>query len=185
GGEIIERVDPGALAIVVSAPDRASFETTVQAAAGKTHVVEVPELAAPSDAVAGAAPGEPDEPSHRGDAGPRKRSRVHLALGLGGAGALGLVVSGVVALGAMSTYNSAFDEGHCFRTETGNECDPIGRARIDDAATSANVATWIAVAGGMFAVTGAIVYFTAPRERVTLTPAATPTSVGLALSAGF
>ena len=42
--EIVDRVDPGTLSVSVSAPDKQVFTTEVTAVAGKTVVVEVPEL---------------------------------------------------------------------------------------------------------------------------------------------
>jgi hypothetical protein len=179
---ITERLDAGPVKIVVSAPGRESFKTTAVTESNHQVVVEVPALAMAAG-VGPSPPGGTGAPVDAG-AGPRKRSRVYLAAGIAGAGVLGLAVSGVLGLSARSAYNSAHAD-HCTELGSGWACDDVGRDKIDDAGKSADIATAIGIGGGLLVVAGAVVFFTAPREAVTVAPITTASSVGLALSGRF
>jgi hypothetical protein len=173
---ITERLDAGPVSIVVNAPGRESFKTTAVAESNHQVVVEVPALTV----AAGAGPPAPIDAG----AGPRKRGRVYLAAGLAGAGVIGLAVSGVLGLSARSAYNSAHAD-HCLDLGSGWECSDVGRDKIEDAGKTADVATVLGIGGGLLVVAGAVVFFTAPRETVTVAPITTPSSVGFAVSGRF
>jgi hypothetical protein len=176
--EIEERVDPGKLFVSVAAPDKQVFVGEVLAVAGKTAIVNVPEL---KDAIKdpGPAPMTPERP-----AGAR-RTRVRIAIALGVGGALALAGSGVLALSAKSQYDDAFESGECIATEAGNFCSDAGLDEIDRAGSKADIATGFAIAGVALAAVAVIVYVTAPKEGVTVAPTATSSSAGLVLGGTF
>ena len=177
--EMVERVDPGSLFVSVAATDKQVFVEEVVAVAGKTAIVNVPEL---KDATRdpGPAPVTPVPPANG------RRTRVRIAIALGVGGALALAGSGYLALSAKSQYDDAFDDHECFATEGGNFCTDAGLDAIDSAGSKADLATGFAIAGVALAAVGVIVYVTAPKERgVTVAPTATSSSAGLVLGGTF
>jgi hypothetical protein len=181
--EIVEHLDPGTVTITASAPGRTAFTATVNGEVGKQVTVEVPALGQGStvDPGPGLAPGpHPEVPS----SGPRDRSRVRLAVGLGIGGGAAFVVSGILALSARSTYQAA-ERDHCVRTGGQLACDDEGLDAIDSAGTRANIATAVAIGGGALVAAGAILYFTAPREQIQISPMASTSTVGLAVGTRF
>lgn len=182
--ETVERLDPGPIQITVTAPGREPFSTTADAAGGRELVVNVPALRATGAAAADVtAARRPEGPT----AGRRERGRVRLALGLGGGGALALGVGGVLAWSARSLHNEQFRTGRCVDRPSPepNECVPDGLAAVDRAKTRADIATGLGIGGGALLAAGAILYFTAPRERLTVAPVASPHAVGFAIGARF
>jgi tetratricopeptide (TPR) repeat protein len=174
--EIVERVDPGELFVSVAAPDKQVFVTGVVAVAGKTAIVDVPEL---KDAIKdpGPAPVQPGNP---------RRTRVRIAIGLGVGGVLTLAAGGLLGLSAKAQYDDAFDDGECFKTADGNLCTEKGLAEIKDAGTRADLATGIAIGGVAIVAASVIVYVTAPKARgVIVAPTATSSSAGLVLGGTF
>ena len=168
GAEVHERVDPGDIQLVASAPER-RFESTVHVAAGAISTVDVPLLVHP----AAEAPG-------------RRRSYVVAAIALGGAGVASLAISGLFGLDAARFYNDAFTHGQCFNTVRGDECTPEGLKTVDTAHSRANVGTGFAVVGVALVATGVGVFVFAPRDgALEVAPAATPTSAGVTVSGRF
>ena len=173
--ELQERVDPGTVEIRV---DGASRNTEV--AAGATVVVDfsiAPESVAPQPA----APVETPEP-----ASPTSRRWQKLAAYVaGGAG----VVAGGIALGlgldARSRYNSTAGSSHCTRTGGTVACDATGVSELDSAISMANAGTGVGIASIVLLAGGAVLYFTAPRDSVVVTPMATSTSAGVSVSGSF
>ncbi|HEU0035156.1 MAG TPA: hypothetical protein VFQ53_31235 [Kofleriaceae bacterium] len=173
--EIVERYDGGTIAIVVSAPGREPFSTTAQVDPGKQVTILVPALRALVPASASIAD----------DTGRRDRRRVVIALGLGAGGLVSLGAAGVLGLVANHQYDDAVAR-ECARDPGGAlVCSPAGGSAIDAAGTKADVATALGIAGVALAASAAIVYVTAPRERVRVTPVASTSSVGFAISARF
>lgn len=82
-----------------------------------------------------------------------------------GIGAVAMVIGGVMALSAKSTYDTA-TEG------CGTQCPNAKAGDANDAITSANVGGVVLGAGLAFVVTGAVIFFVAPKGR-----AATASSV--------
>lgn len=171
--EIRELVEPRDVEVVATAPGRPPFRTVLQAVAGQAVVAEIPALAARS--------GEAVTPATR-----RRRSRVYLAGGLAGAGALGLTGSLGLAIVAKRTYDRAFD-GDCQHTPAGVVCNPAGAgaATIHRAGTRADLATGFAIGGALLVGAAAAVFFTAPAETVQVTPIATGQALGLGVSGRF
>lgn len=176
--EIVERIDPGSITIAVTAPGRERFETTATVKPGRTAVIQVPDLD-----VAGADVGAAsvsDRPTRR------KRSRVYLSAGLGLAGVLALAASGYLGVRANREYEARIVSGMCTQTSGELVCpDRAAADAVEDAASMADTATYIGVAGAVVAAGAIVVFITAPRERVIVTPLATSTSVGLAMGGRF
>jgi tetratricopeptide (TPR) repeat protein len=167
--EIRDLVEPRDIEVVATVPGRRAFRTTLHAAAGATVTLDVPVLSAPDE------PGEPR----------RRRSFVYLAGGLGAAGAIGLGASLVVGLGARSDYRAALAH-ECL---PGNLADDAGyracKASVDRAGARADRATGLAVAGAVLGAAAAVVFVTAPREGLQLTPVATGHELGLGIAGWF
>jgi tetratricopeptide (TPR) repeat protein len=180
--EIVERLDAGAIAVEVGAPGREPFATTVNAAVGGEAVVEVPALHAMGGGVV-VAPPPPERPARTR----RQRRRVLLAAGVGGAGALGLGAAGVLAIAARSAYGDYQDKLVALGCTVA--CDPASYAEAapyyDRSARRADLATGFVIGGTALALAGVILYATAPRERVTIAPAASAHGAGLAASVRF
>ena len=164
------RVEPGKLSIDVSAPGRKEFHRELDGAAGSELAIEVPELEAlPSPTTPRHTASEPPPPPP--PATPH-RSRWPIAFLSGGA-ALGLGSLGL-ALHAKSRWRTATDA----RDEQG----------VASAQREADFATGVAVAGGVAAVVGVVLYLRNrdhTGDHVAVAPAWTTDSVGLAIIAPF
>lgn len=178
GAEIVERVDPGAVEVVVSAPGRESFSTTARAARGEQVVVEIPALRP----VARPEPIGRVEPNYVD--GGRRRGRVLLAVAIAGAGAAALAVSGGLGVSANRAYQKPFDRGLCTDAGDHASCTTEGQQQIRSAERRADIATAVGIGGAAALAAGAIVYFTAPRERM-IAPLAAPHTVGITVSGRF
>jgi tetratricopeptide (TPR) repeat protein len=170
--EIRELVNPGAVEITASAPDRTGFVTMKQAAGGQTVTVNLPVLA--EVAVAATGPGPTV----------RRRSRVDLAWGLAGVSGASAIAGVAFTLVGRSHYNDAADGMHCMKVSGGVSCDTTGTNLIHDAQRLADYGTGFAIACGVLGASAAVVYLTAPRDTV-VTPTATAQSVGVSVSGRF
>jgi tetratricopeptide (TPR) repeat protein len=170
--EIRDLIEPHDVELVATAPGRPPFKLLLHPVAGATVVAEIPAFAAlHDDAVA--------TPATR-----RRRSRVYLAGGLAGAGALGLAGSLGFAIVARRTYDGAFD-GDCRHASGRVECTDRGAATIDRAGQRADLATGFAIGGALLVGAAAAVFFTAPAETIAVTPIATGRELGLGLAGSF
>lgn len=175
--EVIEYLDGGNVAITASAPGRDPFTTSAKAEAGKSVIVEIPALK-----VGGSTGGE--RPGPVGPVTRRQRKRVLIAGALGGGGLIVTGVSIVLGLGANSDYNAAAK--NCDSVNNKLVCpDDQSAKAVDDAFAKADTATIIGIAGIGLLAASAIVYFTAPKETISVTPMATSTSAGVSLSGRF
>lgn len=184
--EITERLDVGTVPVEVGAPGREPFSTTVEATVGEKVVVDVPLLRS-MDGGAVVTPPPPPPPAEAPARSRRQRGRVLLAAGVSGAGAIGLGVAGLFAIRARSAYREYQDkqvELGCVET-----CSDASRMILDPffdrAARRADLATGFVIGGAALAVTGAVLYLTAPRERVTVAPTAGPHTAGLSAAVRF
>lgn len=187
-------VDPGAHEVTATASGRVPFAATITATEAATSTVEVPELApaAPDQPPAGdtqavdrpalplsqdlpggvpppAAPGDtpipgPPEPTDAGGAaGPAPGSPRRVAgLVTGGAGLAVLGLGVGIGAAAYSTWNDAFDSGQCDRRTL--QCTVEGRDQVDTARGRARLSSIVSGVGVAAVVTGAVLYFTAPRD---------------------
>ncbi len=183
-------VDPGARKIEAEAPDHQPFSLEVTALEGKETKVEVPALVEIPKPVAPALP-----PTTAGPAGgelvvasgdPGKTRRM-TGLIVGGAGVVSAAVGLGFGLGARAKWNAAKEDGKC-DLDT-NVCTPEGQELADAARSRATISTIAVSAGAVLVVTGAVLYFTAPKaERprsARLVPSGGKDSLGLALTGQF
>ncbi len=143
-------------------------------------------------APAGPATTPPAGPGGRVDAGrarPRTTGQRRVAgLITGGAGLVALGIGLGIGATASSTWNDAFDSGLCDRDTL--QCTVEGRDQVDTARSRARVSSIVSGVGIAAAVTGAVLYFTAPRShqdrRTTrLVPWTHSGDFGVAIAGGF
>ncbi len=188
--EVIEYLDGGNVTITATAPGRDPFTTSAKAEAGKSVVVEIPALRVGGDnsgdvggvggrSGAGSGGSIPPGPVSR-----RQRKRVLIAGALGGGGVVVFGVSVVLGLGAKSDYNEA--KKNCTSENGRLVCrSTADRDAIDKAFSKADTATVLGIAGLGLLAAGAVVYFTAPKETITVMPMASSTTAGVSLSGHF
>lgn len=144
--------DDGLHTIQATAPGHAAWQTQVLVAGPHgLATVAIPLLADETSATA----------EHLLDAqrSPALGSQRVAALAVGGVGAVGLTVSGVFSIIALSKKNQA---SHC----DGNACDTTEDAAAGNAAHSAgNVATIAAIVGAAGVLGGVALWFTAPKRE--------------------
>lgn len=190
GGREIERaklgsaepVDSGNITVEASAPGRKPFKGQVTAMQGQAVRFEIPLLALEATAAAALAlssgptakeskatatppsplaPPSDYAPSLRGDP-PSWQRPVGVVLIV--AGIAGVGVGGAFGLSARSKYDDSFEAGGgCDRATLA--CNASGQRNVDDARSQALLSTILFGAGGALAVTGIIVYLTAPSAR--------------------
>jgi hypothetical protein len=158
-------IDPGTRTIVVSAPGRVAYTTTISIGKGEHKAVAIPRLGFP---VSGG----------RGSAGK--------VLTFSGAG---LVVVGIgVGFYARHKYNGEFP-GHCSNTGGGDpRCDQTGYSATQNARTLGWVGTGVGAAGIVAAGIGTYLWLTAPKDEsshVAFVPTVTPEVAGLAAIGRF
>ncbi|MBA3457637.1 MAG: tetratricopeptide repeat protein [Deltaproteobacteria bacterium] len=177
-GEIIERFEPGDVAITARVPGLDPFTASARVLAGATVIIEVPAFTA-------AAVIEPPPRPLAFVRGERNRKRVYLGLGLGIGGAAALGLSAIVGLQANSSYDTAAESASCMREAGKLVCTAEAAQDIEDARSRADIGTGLAVVGAALVTTGIIVYVTAPRETLTVAPMASATTAGVTLSGRF
>jgi len=182
--KMVERYEPGSIEVTATAPGRVAFSSTARTAAGANVIVEIPPLAM-SDGSAAPIPTPDPPPIEPTETGRRNPTRVKLAIGLGAGGGVALVIGGILTLSARSSYNDAVDSHKCSK-ETGTlVCNPDGADQVNSAVTRANVATGFVVGGGVLAAAAVVLYVTAPRETLQISPTVSATGVGLGISGAF
>ncbi len=155
-------VDAGEHQLEVSAPKKKTWTGTFSIAdiPQQTTTVPIPLLEdAPPEPVVtlGAQPGQGPPRDHR-DSGKLQRT---LGWATAGAGVVGLGLSGVFALMAVSDHNSADEE--CLSTDR-LQCNANGVELGESAVNKANVASVFLGVGGVLAATGVILIVTAPSD---------------------
>lgn len=162
------RLDPGTRHIVVTAPGRLPFDTTVTLVEGKQEAVAIPKLGYPVTV---------------------KKARKTIGKILTFSG-VGLVATGII-LGykANVDFEAEFKNGNC--TEVPNEtplCNPEGYGLTHNAEQLGTVGTVVGIAGVAAIGLGLVLWITAPEEvdhSVALVPSLTNDSAGLAAIGRF
>lgn len=182
-------VDPGTHAIEVTAPGKATWKGTVQVGANAdSQTLKVPQLVdAPGQpASAPQASGAASTSSASGDSGKTLRTT---GLIVGGAGLVGLGVSGIFGLRASSLNSESNEDGHC---DGNNVCDSVGLEKRDDAVSAATTATVALIAGGVLTAAGVTLYLVGHSKRgrtetalLQATPLPSPGGGGLLLHGSF
>jgi hypothetical protein len=168
--EIRVLVDPGEVAVSVSAPGGEPFNKVARADAGATVVIEVPAPGASTSV----------EPGPTSSA---RRSRVIVAGVIGGIGVVGLATGVLLGVKANSDYDAQISNGNCTNGSP-PMCNAEGFTAQSDAVTLANIGTVFGIGGLALMTAGAIVYFTAPKD-VVVAPTATAQSAGVAVVGRF
>jgi hypothetical protein len=159
-------VDPGKHTIAASAKDKKPFTTTIDVSErSRSPSVEIPSLEdAPRETADGPANKHDGDDGRRGDAwrggaGPGESAGgTQRVLGISAMG-LGVVGLGVGAFFGLRTSSKWADaKTHC----AGLECDRAGVDLATQAKNSGTASTIAFIAGGVFAVGGAALFFTAP-----------------------
>jgi hypothetical protein len=168
------RTDPGARHIVVTAPGRVPYETTVQLEAEKRTDLAVPALGHPVTVKSA-------------------RRTVGKILTFSGVGLIGTSI--VLGLFANDKYEAQFkpNKDGVIPCSEGNppQCDAEGYAETTDARTYGTFGTVVGIAGGAALALGAYLWFFAPKDQVTteralaITPTVTPESAGIAAVGRF
>lgn len=155
-------VDPGAHTLTASAPGHEPWSSSITVAARPgTTTVRVPALTLTPVA----APPPPPTPAASAAAAPAPRAaegwstQRKVALGVGGAGVVGVVIGAV--FGAMTLSKTSAAKGHCSTTEP-PQCDPEGLTLYGDAKTTANVSNVAMGVGGAAVIGGVVLFLTAP-----------------------
>jgi serine/threonine-protein kinase len=155
-------VDPGAHAIVASAPGKEPWSGSVSVAAGPgTTTLRVPALAAAAAAPVAAV--TPPVGAAEAAAGPTPAAgwstQRKVAVGVGGVGVVGIVVGSV--FGAMTLSKTSAGNQHC---GAGDKpfCDPDGLSLLKGATTTANISNVALAVGGAAVIGGVVLFLTAP-----------------------
>jgi len=168
--------DPGPIEVTASAPDLVGFTTTKQVAGGGTITIEIPALAESTTTPVTVGP-----PAHV-----RRHGRVQLAWGLAGVSGASAIAGIAFTLVGRSHYNDVADDPSlCTHVSGGISCNDTGKQKIADAQRLADIGSGCAVAFGAFAAAAAVVYLTAPRDAVVVTPTASAQSAGLIVTGRF
>jgi len=124
-----------------------------------------------------------------GRALPTQRRWSLVALGIGVAG---LGAGAVFGLNAMAKLDDSNADGHC---RADNHCDAVGVQARSDSKDAATMSTIFFAAGGAALVTGAVLWFTAPKSpktskagaapRIRVAPSAGPAGGGVEVSGTF
>jgi hypothetical protein len=179
--EVTQRLDPGTIVVTAAAPGHDAFKTTVTIPAGGAVTVEVPTFAPATPHNE-----EPTPTTPATQVGQRRRSRVYIAGLLGATGVIAATTGIVLNVVAQSRYDDTIhDSMYCMQGVTPPMCFTPGLARIADAQSLADAGTVTIVLGAIVAVAGGVVYITAPRDQVMVTPVANPHGVGLAIGGSF
>lgn len=153
-------IDPGKHSLLVSAPGKKPFETTLDASERvKRPSVEIPTLEddKPVEAVKPKKkPKVVEPPPEEHERGGTQR---FIGLAVGGLGVVGLGVGSFFGLRTFSKWSEA--ESRC----PGLQCDAQGFDAATAAQNSGTVSTIAFAAGGALVLGGAALYFTAPRGK--------------------
>jgi hypothetical protein len=178
-------IDPGPHHLVFEAAGRQNVERSLVIREGEKdrheRVVLVPTpVAAPPAAVPQSAPVAPAEPP------PAKEGSAQRTAGLvvGGVGAAGVVVGSVFGILAKATYDHALNSPSECNHSTSN-CQGQGVPDGKTAHSQATVSTIAFIAGGALLGGGALLYFTAPKAGVTVSPTVGVRSAGVGVNGSF
>ncbi|HEX5064090.1 MAG TPA: tetratricopeptide repeat protein [Kofleriaceae bacterium] len=154
-------IDPGSHHVVVTAPDRVPWETTVVVDKSSAKALAVPKLGYPVTV---------------------KKGRRTAAMIFGAAGGA-MMLSGVaLGLVARSKYNGQVGPGKACTDESPPRCDSEGYRITNDARTYGNFGTYIGIAGIAVTGVGAYLWFFGPKtseRNVAVVPTLAPESAGI------
>jgi hypothetical protein len=149
-------VDPGPHTIRARSIDRLPWQEQITVEPGARYVVAVPRLL-PVQSSSKPLQAEPLAPAKPPEPGSTQRVT---AIVLGVAGGAGLIVAGVLAASARSTFDSTASA--CTSNDV---CTPEGVSARDSAVARANAATVVTIVSAGVLSAGALLWFTAPSRR--------------------
>ncbi len=162
------RIDPGTRHVVVTAPGRLPYDTSVEVRAQQHKAIAIPKLAEPTTVV--------------------NKGRITIGKIVTFSGA-GLVVTGVViGLVAKRRYDAQIGPLGSGKNCTDGEtpmCNAEGFQKTGNALTLGNVGTVVGIAGGVAIGIGAYLWFFAPKDKapaerqVNLVPTIGPDGAGI------
>lgn len=159
-------IDPGDHTLRATADGKKSFEMKVSVPKGLGLTdANVPPLDDAPKAIAPPSPPPPAEP-------PPSNGQRTLGYAVGGVGVVGLAIGAVFGFSAISQKGDR--DAHC--NVQGTLCDQEGLDRDDKARTSATTSTIAFIAGGALLAGGAVLVFTAPKQKK-MTVGLSPTSL--------
>lgn len=163
-------IDPGERVVVVSAPDRLPFRTTVKIGKTERRIVAVPPLSR----------------SITVDHTWRLIGQIST---ITGAAAFGTSVA--IAVYASRLRGQQLDEGHCSSNGSGGiSCDPIGQTKVDRARTFGTTATVVGSIGLALAAAGTTLWILSPGSShsgsdVAIVPSVAADQLGVAAIGRF
>jgi serine/threonine-protein kinase len=160
-------LDPGKHTVEVSAPGKQTWKQTIDLST--TQELDVPVLAKGSS------------PPTIALGKPARGQRI-AAYAVGGAGIVGLAVSGALAAAANGKWKSAISNGDC---DAQGYCSTTGLDENASARGLGNAATIAFAVGAVAVAAGAVLYLTTPRRRVEPSVSIVPSGAGLAVAGSF
>jgi hypothetical protein len=164
-------IDPGERVVVVSAPDRLPFRTTIKIGKAERRAVAVPSLSRPPTVTS----------SWR---------LIGQISTIGGAAAFGASVG--LAVYASRLRGQQLDEGHCSPNGSGGiSCDPVGQPKVLRAHTLGTTATVVGSIGLALAAAGTTLWILSPASSrspgpdVAIMPSVAPDQLGVAAIGRF
>jgi hypothetical protein len=165
-------VDPGEQKLSASAPGYATWNETLQVAAGPSKAsLRIPTLQrreAPPPARAASEPSATSSPQRT------------LGIVTGAVGVAGILVGSGFGLYAMKEGDRSKEDGFC-PTDGHNGCTQAGVDLRDRARTFGTVSTIGFVAGAVLVTTGVVLFTTAPKNGIQLRAGAAPGALGTSL----
>lgn len=178
-------VDPGERTFTISAPGHQTATRIVRAVEGQEARLVAPALLA-EPAPSSVAPSAEPVPPSATVLVDRGRGRRIAGLAIVGAGVVGLGVGLGFGAWAKTTWDEAQAEGRCDLAT--NQCTPAGQELAEDARRRATISTVTVGLGAAALVTGAVLYFTAPKPEqrtVVVMPSVAPGAGGFSVSGRF
>jgi hypothetical protein len=178
-------IDPGPHHFVFEAAGRQNMERSLVIREGEKDrhervVLIATPVAAPPAPVPQSAPVGPAEPPPPKDGSAQRTA----GLVVGGVGAAGVVVGSVFGILAKATYDHALNSASECNGST-NTCQGQGVPDGKTAHSQATVSTIAFIAGGALLGGGTLLYFTAPRTGVTVSPTVGMRSAGVGVNGSF
>jgi hypothetical protein len=185
-------VDPGSYTIEASAPGKKKWSTLATVGPDGAAVTvaipaledgeDLPSASAPPDTRA-AAP-EATAPSPGAPLSGRSRTERAIALGVGGAGVIGIGIGSFFGLRSIAKHSDY--EKLC----SGGVCEPPAGPIHDDAVAAGNASTVAFLVGGALVAGGVVIWFVAPQAsspvaRIRLTPSVGASGVGAVVAGGW
>jgi hypothetical protein len=176
-------IDPGQHRLVFESPGKAREERALVIREGEKDrherivLVAAPQAPVPVAVAPEAAPVQPTEaPPSEG-----KSQRV-AGLAIGGVGVAGVIVGGIFGIVSKSTWNKAVTECTANGGAVPDHCmGSSGPSDSSSAHTQAAVSTVAFIAGGALLATGVVLYLTAPKAGMSVSPTVGLGSAGLDL----